>query len=96
MEDITFPDCFPSAPKACSDQSTSFFTCLLENSQKQSPDDKMAGERGLKLCLAEKKLYEECVARFNASNANIGTKNNSTRRFRVQEEYQLKQSKTVP
>ena len=94
---VLFPDFFPVAPKECAGVSNSFFSCVSDNSKKISPDDKDAGNRGLLLCLGQRQEYIDCMTKLTLSataatgEGDIVTqKNNWSKRFRVQQEYQLK------
>ena len=58
------PDFFPKAPKVCREPANKFFECFTINSEKSSPTDTEAGQRGLAKCLLEKEAYEKCMLKF--------------------------------
>ena len=75
------PGSFPRAPSACRTSSEPFFACLNKNSDKSSPDDAEAGNRGLQACTKEMKAYAACMEKFEAKKP--------LQKFRVQEEYRV-------
>ena len=72
-----YPACYPRAPKPCKSVAVQFFTCLNENSAKQSPSDTEAANRGLKACMEQMKAYEQCMDTLE--------KKNPPKRFRVRD-----------
>jgi hypothetical protein len=77
------PSSFPRAPSACKSVAEAFFTCVNKNSVKTDPSDKDASLRGLKACVTELKLYDDCMTQLESKK--------NPKRFRVQEEYRLQQ-----
>lgn len=64
-EDETLPDFFPRVVKLCVKPSNAFFQCISEKSVKESNSDVEAGNRGIRACLNEKKLYETCMLKHD-------------------------------
>ena len=61
----TLPDFFPRVVKLCSKPADAFFKCISEKSVKDSNGDIEAGNRGVRACLKEKKLYETCMMKHD-------------------------------
>lgn len=64
IDDSRIGDFFPRS-QGCKEEAVKFFQCFQANSVMESDSDVLAGERGLKACLNDKKVYEMCMGKKN-------------------------------
>lgn len=54
-------DHFPKVLPPCESVAATFFHCFTENSRQLSGADANAGRRGLRLCEAQMRAYDQCM-----------------------------------
>ena len=80
---LRLPSTFPRI-KGCERIGTAFLTCFTAQAVKQDTGDADAGTRGLHACVRELVAYEACMKQQEAKNV-------SAKRYRVQEEYRMRE-----
>ncbi|EGG22131.1 hypothetical protein DFA_04249 [Cavenderia fasciculata] len=66
-DDISVPSFFPAVTAECKEAAAKFFICIEKSMQPLNAEDTGAAKRGLKFCLPDMKLYQQCMQKSLAN-----------------------------